>query len=71
LLAIRLFARPAGKVRRGGAPRASNVAALINSGWLLALEALVAATAADRLASRIPRVDGLPVLIVSGSAHSS
>lgn len=68
LLAIRLSARPAGRMTSDGAPRASNVAALINSGWLLVLEVLVAAAAADRLAAGIPRVDGLPVLIVSGIA---
>ena len=43
LLAIRLSAHPAGRARRDGAPKASNVAALINSGWLLVLEVLVAA----------------------------
>jgi cobalt-zinc-cadmium efflux system protein len=68
LLAIWLSARPAGGVRRDGAPSASNVAALINSGWLLVLEILVAAAAVDRLASGIPQVQGLPVLIVSGIA---
>jgi cobalt-zinc-cadmium efflux system protein len=68
LLAIRLSARPPGKVRRDGAPGASNVAALINSGWLLVLEALVATAAVDRLATGVPQVDGLPVLIVSGIA---
>ena len=68
LLAIRLSTRPEGRVKRDGAPRASNVAALINSGWLLVLEVLVAAVAVDRLATGIPQVDGLPVLIVSGVA---
>ena len=68
LLAIRLSARPAGRVRRDGALRASDVAALINSGWLLVLEVLVAAAAVDRLATGIPQVDGLPVLMVSGIA---
>jgi cobalt-zinc-cadmium efflux system protein len=68
LLAIWLSARPAGGVRRDGAPSASNVAALVNSGWLLVLEILVAAAAVNRLASGIPQVQGLPVLIVSGIA---
>lgn len=68
LLAIRLSARPARRVRRDGASRASDVAALINSGWLLVLEALVAAAAVDRLVTGVPQVDGLPVLIVSGIA---
>ena len=68
LLAIRLSARPAGSARRDGAPKAPNVAALINGGWLLVLEVLVAAAAVDRLITGIPQVDGLPVLIVSGIA---
>ena len=68
LLAIRLSARPASSTRREGAPRPSDVAALINSGWLLVLEVLVAAAAVDRLITGTPQVDGLPVLIVSGIA---
>ena len=68
LLAIWLSARPAAGVRHDGAPSASSVAALVNSGWLLVLEVLVAAVAVDRLASGIPQVHGLPVLIVSGIA---
>ena len=66
LLAIRLAA-----VRSGhdlNQPTATRAAALINGGWLLALELLVAAAALDRLASHVPEVDGLPVLIVSGIA---
>lgn len=68
LLAIGLSARPAGSSRRAGAPKPSDVAALINSGWLLVLEVLVAAAAVDRLITGTPQVDGLPVLIVSGIA---
>lgn len=68
LLAIRLSARPDRRVRRDGVPSASNVAALINGGWLLVLEVLVATAAVDRLATGIAKVDGLPVLIVSGVA---
>lgn len=68
LLAIRLSARPASRERQEGHPNATSVAALINAGWLLTLELLVAAAAADRLISRTPQVDGLPVLIVSGIA---
>jgi cobalt-zinc-cadmium efflux system protein len=68
LLAIRLSARRLGRAERDGAPKASNVAALINSGWLLVLEVLVAAAAVDRLATGTHQVDGLPVLIVSGIA---
>jgi cobalt-zinc-cadmium efflux system protein len=67
LLAIRLSARPAESTQRDG-PKGSNVAALINGGWLLILEVLVAAAAIDRLIIGVPHVDGLPVLIVSGVA---
>ncbi|MDQ2874007.1 MAG: cation diffusion facilitator family transporter [Actinomycetota bacterium] len=68
LLAIRLAARPASPRRPGGYPNATSVAALINGGWLLILELLVAGAAAGRLITGTPRVDGLPVLIVSGIA---
>ena len=68
LLAIRLSARRAGSGPRQGGLNASSVAALINSGWLLALEVLVAAAAIDRLITGTPHVDGLPVLVVSGIA---
>jgi cobalt-zinc-cadmium efflux system protein len=68
LLAIRLSARPADSAQRDGIPKAPNVAALINSGWLLVLEMLVAAAAADRLVTGTRQVDGLPVLIVSSIA---
>lgn len=64
LLAIRLSARPAGRAR----PAARDVAALANCGWLLVLEVLVVGAAAERLITRTPQVDGLPVLIVSGVA---
>lgn len=46
----------------------NSAAALINAGWLLALELLVAVGAADRLLTGTPHVSGLPVLIVSGIA---
>jgi cobalt-zinc-cadmium efflux system protein len=49
-------------------PRATTIAALVNAGWLLALSVLVAAGAIVRLASRTPRVEGLPVLVVSAVA---
>lgn len=65
LLAIRLASRAAS---RGDRPNAPDVAALVNAGWLLVLEILVAVAAADRLANRSPAVRGLPVLIVSGVA---
>ena len=47
---------------------ASRVAALINAGWLLALQLLVAAAATYRLITGTPEVDGLAVLVVSGVA---
>jgi len=64
LLAIRLSARPAGRAR----PAPTDVAALVNCGWLLVLEVLVVGAAAERLLTRTPQVHGLPVLIVSGVA---
>lgn len=67
LLAIRLSARPPGsEPQRRLNPSA--VAALINSGWLLILEVLVAALAIHRLSTGTPHVDGLPVLVVSAVA---
>ncbi len=68
LLAIRLSARPANSARREGGPNASSVAALINGGWLLVLEVIVASAAVDRLITGTPQVHGLPVLVVSGIA---
>lgn len=68
LLAIRLSARTAERARRHGAPKATDVAALINGGWLLVLEVLVAVAAAYRLITGVREVDGLSVLIVSSVA---
>ena len=68
LLAIRLSARPASRARPQGYPNATSFAALINGGWLLVLELLVAGAAVDRLITGTPQVDGLPVLVVSGIA---
>jgi cation diffusion facilitator family transporter len=68
LLAIRLSARPANGASQEGTAKAPNVAALINSGWLLVLEVVVAAAAVNRLITGTLQVDGLPVLIVSGVA---
>jgi cobalt-zinc-cadmium efflux system protein len=68
LLAIRLSARPATHARPEGHPNATSIAALVNGGWLLVLELLVAGTAVDRLITHTPQVDGLPVLVVSGIA---
>jgi cobalt-zinc-cadmium efflux system protein len=66
LLAVRLAAGRSS--RDGQQPAATRVAALINGGWLLLLEFLVAGAAVGRLVSHVPEVDGLPVLIVSGIA---
>lgn len=68
LLAIWLAARPATRARPAGYPNATSVAALINAGWLLILELLVAGVAVDRLVNRSVPVDGLAVLVVSGVA---
>jgi len=68
LVAIWLAARPATQARPGGHPNATSVAALINAGWLLILELVVAAAAVDRLITRRVPVDGLPVLVMSGVA---
>lgn len=64
LFAIRLAGRP----RPAGHPEPTAVAALVNAGWLLVLELLVAGAALSRLIDRTQQVDGLPVLIVSGVA---
>jgi cobalt-zinc-cadmium efflux system protein len=68
LLAIRLSARPASAARPLGYPNATRVAALVNAGWLLVLELVVAVAAVDRLARGAPAVHGLPVLVASGIA---
>lgn len=68
MLAIWLSGRPPSPNRPEGYRNASSAAALINAGWLLALELLVAAGATDRLLTRTPHVSGLPVLIVSAVA---
>jgi cobalt-zinc-cadmium efflux system protein len=68
LLAIWLSARPASPARPGGYPNATSIAALVNAGWLLILELLVAGAAIGRLATGTSQVHGLPVLVVSGIA---
>jgi cobalt-zinc-cadmium efflux system protein len=68
LLAIRQAARQTWRGRPRAAANTKGVAALVNSGWLLALELVVAAAAIDRLATRTPEVHGLPVLVASGIA---
>jgi cobalt-zinc-cadmium efflux system protein len=68
LLAIHLSARRASGARPEAYPNATSVAALVNGGWLLVLEVLVAIAAVDRLIIHTPQVNGLPVLVVSGIA---
>lgn len=68
LLAARLAARPRKRPGRTGRMDPVSAAALINAGWLLALELLVAVAAVTRLASGAPRVEGLPVLLACGLA---
>jgi cobalt-zinc-cadmium efflux system protein len=59
LLAIWVAARP------GGHPQATNIAALVNAGWLLILNIGIAIAAIQHLVTGSHRVEGLPVLIVS------
>jgi cobalt-zinc-cadmium efflux system protein len=68
LLAIWLAARPPSAARPDGYPDATNIAALVNAGWLLVLNIVVIAAAIGRLAGGTHRVDGLPVVIVSAIA---
>jgi cobalt-zinc-cadmium efflux system protein len=68
LLAIWLEGRPLSRTRPDGYPGATNVAALVNAGWLLVLNIVIAVAAIQRLAAGSHRVEGLPVLIVSGVA---
>jgi cobalt-zinc-cadmium efflux system protein len=59
LVALRLSRRPPGH------PRATSIAALVNSTFLLLVTVVVAAEALRRLIGGSPEVHGLPVLIVS------
>ncbi len=68
LLAIWLAARPRTSARPRGYPHATTIAALVNAGWLLVLNVAIAVAAVQRLAAGTRRVEGLPVLIVSGIA---
>lgn len=69
VVAVRISGSPAATSRPApGRPVATTIAALVNSGWLLILELLVAGAAIDRLVRRAPPVDGLPVLVVSSVA---
>jgi cobalt-zinc-cadmium efflux system protein len=62
LLAIWLAARPR------GSRNATNVAALVNAGWLLTLNIVITVAAVQHLAAGPRSVEGLPVLIVSAIA---
>jgi cation diffusion facilitator family transporter len=70
LLAIRLASRPPSRARPDGYPNATNIAAVVNAGWLLVLNIAITVAAIQRLAAGTRRVEGLPVLIVSGIAAS-
>jgi cobalt-zinc-cadmium efflux system protein len=65
LFAIQLAHRPE---RSAAHANATNIAALVNAGWLLALNIWIAVAATRRLVSGVPEVHGLPVLIVSAIA---
>jgi cobalt-zinc-cadmium efflux system protein len=65
LFAIRLARRPE---RSAAHANATDIAALVNAGWLLALNVWIAVAAIRRLVSGVPDVHGLPVLIVSAIA---
>jgi Co/Zn/Cd efflux system component len=69
-IAVSLFAiQQAHRPERSAAhANATNIAALVNAGWLLALSVWIAAAAARRLVSGVPEVRGPPVLIVSALA---
>jgi cobalt-zinc-cadmium efflux system protein len=62
LLAIWLAARPRGH------PNATNIAALVNAGWLLILNVAITVAAIGHLAVGTHPVEGLPVLVVSAIA---
>ncbi len=68
LLAIALRQRPPTPRRPAGYPRATAYAALLNGSLLLAVAALVIAGAVQRLVSGTGQVQGLPVLVASGTA---
>jgi cobalt-zinc-cadmium efflux system protein len=54
--------------RRGGHPRATSLAALFNSSFLLLVTLVVIAEAVQRLSSGAPAIDGIPVVVVSVAA---
>jgi cobalt-zinc-cadmium efflux system protein len=51
-----------------GYPAATNIAALVNAGWLLALNIAITVAAIWRLAAGTRQVEGLPVLALRRSA---
>jgi cobalt-zinc-cadmium efflux system protein len=66
LTAIWLARQSARQYRRWAEP--THIAALVNAGWLLALNVWVVVAAIRRLVSGATEVHGLPVLIVSATA---
>ncbi|MDI3312750.1 MAG: cation diffusion facilitator family transporter [Mycobacterium sp.] len=68
LFAIWLSRRPPTPRRPGGYRNATDVAALVNGGWLLVLSAVIIATAIRRLLAGAPEIVALPVLIASAVA---
>ena len=68
LLAIWLSHRPPSPRRPDGYRHATNVAALVNGGWLLVFSVLVGVGAIRRLVAGAPAVHGLMVLIASAIA---
>lgn len=68
LLAIWLANRPPTLRRPRGYTTATAWAAAVNAGWLLILSVLILLSSAARLVSGPHQVQGLPVLIVSGTA---
>ena len=71
LLAIRLSRQAPTPKHPDGYPRATRYAAAVNGAWLLLLSVLVGAGSTERLVAGVPKVHGLPVLIVSGSAAAA
>jgi cobalt-zinc-cadmium efflux system protein len=68
LVAIWVDGRRSASGRMSDYPKATNLAALINAGWLLVLCGLLAGAAVYRLATGATEVHGVPVLVVSGIA---
>jgi cobalt-zinc-cadmium efflux system protein len=68
LLAIGLAHRAARVRATRSRPDPTHIAALVNAGWLLALNIWVVVAGIRRLVSGAPDVHGLPVLVVSATA---